>query len=523
VSVLLIVLPLATALMLFLPFETVAKRAIAVIGSAATLAAAVLVPASRLEVAWLPGIEAYFSIDSGGAAGPLITVAALMFIPTVVVAGQKIEHAKGIFLALLLLMQASLNGLFLAKDLLLYYVFWEATLIPSLIMLGTWGGEKRREATLKYLVYAVTSSFLMLIAILALRPLAGAASYRLADLLAVTPDLAVSTQLWLFAGFAIAFAVKVPLMPFHMWLPDFHEQNHPSGAADVAGTLYKVGAWGFFAWALPLLPAAANLFAPALITLAAITAVYAAVIATAQDNLKRFLAYASLSHMGIVGVGVFALNNVGLSGAMYLIAAQMVSTGGLFLIAGMLHERKQTFDMNAYGGLAKSAPALSALTMFVLFASIGVPGLSNFPGEFMSLMGAYQAFPLAGVLATLAVIAAGVYGVNMFQRVYQGEQQEATSDASWFEVLVLVPVVAGILWLGIAPSPQLARIDAQATLSAQLPSVPSRSSGEPAEGSEPAESEESTPEEPEEDEEIHDRMPDTLAVTPETFLGGQHD
>jgi NADH-quinone oxidoreductase subunit M len=227
--------------------------------------------------------------------------------------------------------------------------------------------------------------------------------------------------------------------------------------------------------------------------------------------------------MGIVGVGVFALNNVGLSGAMYLIAAQMVSTGGLFLIAGMLHERKQTFDMNAYGGLAKSAPALSALTMFVLFASIGVPGLSNFPGEFMSLMGAYQAFPLAGVLATLAVIAAGVYGVNMFQRVYQGEQQEATSDASWFEILVLVPVVAGILWLGIAPSPQLARIDAQATLSAQLPSVPSRSSGEPAEGSEPAESEESTPEEPEEDEEIHDRMPDTLAVTPETFLGGQHD
>ena len=164
-SILLILLPLATALILFLPFETAAKRVIAIIGSAATLAAALFVPASRLEAAWLPGIEAYFSIDSSGAAGPLITVAALMIIPTVVVAGQKIEQAKGTFLALLLLMQASLNGLFLAKDLLLYYVFWEATLIPSLLMLGIWGGEKRREATFKYLVYAVTSSFLMLIAI----------------------------------------------------------------------------------------------------------------------------------------------------------------------------------------------------------------------------------------------------------------------------------------------------------------------------------------------------------------------
>jgi len=262
------------------------------------------------------------------------------------------------------------------------------------------------------------------------------------------------------------------------------------------------------------------------------------VIATAQENLKRFLAYASLSHMGIVGVGVFALNNVGLSGAMYLIAAQMVSTGGLFLIAGMLYERKKTFDMNAYGGLAKSAPALAALTMFVLFASIGVPGLSNFPGEFMSLMGAYQAFPLAGVLATLAVIAAGVYGVNMFQRVYQGEQETATNDASWFEILVLAPVVAGILWLGIAPSPQLMRIDAQATLSAQLPSVPGGLERTPVENEAPGtdnpetdnpetdnpETEDSQDETaPEEDEEIHDRMPDTLAVTPETVLGGHHD
>ncbi len=521
-SLLLIVLPLVTALILWLPMDVLAKRIIAIIGSSLTFIAALALPASGLDVRWLPGLEAYFSIDSSGAARTLILVAALMVIPTVVVAGQVLERHKGTFLALLLLMQASLNGLFLAKDLVLYYIFWEATLIPSIIMLGVWGGEKRREAALKYLVYAVTSSFLMLIAILALRPLSGAASYRLADLLTVTPQLAPSVQISLFLGFAIAFAVKVPLMPFHMWLPDFHEQNHPSGVADVAGTLYKVGAWGFFAWALPLLPAAAMSLSPLMMTLAAITALYAAIIATAQTNLKRFLAYASLSHMGIAGVGVFALNATGLSGAMYLIAAQMASTGGLFLIAGMLYARRQSFEMDDYGGLAKSAPTLAAISMFVLFASIGVPGLSNFPGEFMSLMGAYQAFPVLGVIATLAVIAAGVYGVNIFQRIYQGQESKPVNDASLFEVLVLVPVVGGILWLGIAPSPQLAQIDAQARLSAQRPSVPVHGEIAPdnemlPEPSAPDTPLEDTPE-PIPDEDIRERMPDTLASTSQLSL-----
>ena len=239
-------------------------------------------------------------------------------VPVIIYASAKIKKQTGVFLTMLLIMQAGLNGIFLAKDLVLFYIFWEVTFIPSLIMLFVWGREQRRKAAYSYLVYAMTGSLLMLMSILALKPLSGAESYLFGDLLAVTPNLAFSTQNWLFLGFVFAFAVKTPLIPVHSWLIGFHEQNHPSGVADVAGTLYKVGAWGFFAWALPLLPGAAEVFSPFLLALAAVTALYAAWLATYQTNLKRLLAYASLSHMGIVATGVFALHITGLNGAIYL-------------------------------------------------------------------------------------------------------------------------------------------------------------------------------------------------------------
>ncbi len=459
-------LPLVTALLLSFTAQAQAKRALALAGTILTFVVALFLPGdSGVAVPWIPGFGVYFALNPAGAAAVLVPVAALVMIPTVLYAGLKVERRGGAFIALLLAMQTGLNGIFLAKDLVLFYLFWEATLIPSLFMLGIWGGGERRAAVMKYMIYAMTGSLLMLLAILAIKPLSGAASYQLADLLAVTPQLALRTQVWLFIGFTLAFAVKLPLWPLHAWLPDFHEQNHSSGAADVAGTLYKVGAWGFFAWALPLLPAAATLIAPILLALAAFTAVYAALIATSQSHFKRLLAYASLSHMGIVGVGLFGLHLAGLNGAIYLLAAQMVSTGGMFLISGMLFDRKGSFDLSNFGGLAKSAPAMAALTLFVLFASIGVPGLANFPGEFMSLLGAYQNNPYLAAFATLAVIAAGVYGVNLYQRLYQGrEEHGAVRELAGLELLVLVPIVVGILWLGLAPQPQLERIEEQSQL-----------------------------------------------------------
>ncbi len=463
-----------TLLALFLPFLTGllalvisgrGRQITVLLGSLATFAVAMLLPsASGIEVPWFESLGIYFSVSPAGAGSVLVLVASLVMIPTAYYAATKVEERTGAFVALLLAMQTGLNGIFMAQDLVLYYIFWEATLIPSVLMLGGWGLERRQQAALKYLTYAVAGSFLMLVAILALRPISGAASFRMVDLLAVTPQLPFFTQLWLFIGFALAFAVKHPLWPLHAWLPHFHEQNHPSGAADVAGTLYKVGGWGFFAFALPLFPDAAAAASPILVAVAAFTALYAAMIATAQTNLKRLLAYASLSHMGIVGVGIFGLNIAGLNGAIYLLAAQMVSTGGLFLLSGMLYERRGSFELDDYGGLAKGAPALAAITLFVMFASIGVPGLGNFPGEFMALMGAFQTAPYIAGFATLAVIAAGVYGVNMYQRLYQGEQKGEVWDMGRLELLILAPLLAGIVWLGVTPQPQLERIERQSRI-----------------------------------------------------------
>ena len=463
-----LLIPAVAGLLLLLNREEGTQRGIALIATMATFVVALFLPADNgVNAEWLPGFGSYFDLHPAGAASVLILVAALVMIPTALYAGLKVSERRGTFLALLLLMQAGLNGVFLAKDLVVYYLFWEATLIPSVLMLGIWGGEKRRQAALKYLVYAVTGSFFMLVAILALKPLSGAVSYRLGDLLAATPNLDVTTQIWFFLAFTFAFAVKLPLWPLHAWLPDFHEQNHPSGAADVAGTLYKVGGFGFFAWALPLFPAAAEIISPILLALAAFTALYAAIVATSQTHLKRLLAYASLSHMGIVGVGIFGLHLAGLNGAMYLLAAQMVSTGGLFLLSGMLYERRGSFELDDYGGLAKSAPALASIMLFTMFASIGVPGLGNFPGEFMSLMGAFQTNVWLAGAATLSVIAAGVYGVNMYQRLFQGEERDPSRDLQGIETLVLVPIIAGILWLGLAPDTQLKAIEEQAVLVTQ--------------------------------------------------------
>lgn len=465
-SVLVLLLPLIGAVLVGLVRRNV--TAATGIGAAATLATfitALFLPGSgAVSAQWIPGVGVGFDLDPAGAAAVFVLVAALVMIPTVLVAALRTESNPGGFVALLLLAQAGLNGIFLAKDLVLFYVFWEWTLIPSLILLGVYGGEKRRAAVTKYLVYAATGSFLMLVAIVALKVTSGAPSFHVMDLMLAAVSLSAGTQSWIFAGLAVGMLVKLPLWPLHSWLIDLNEQNHSSGAADVLGTLYKVGGFGFFAWALPILPLAAERWAPILLILAAFTAVYGAVIATAQTHLKRLLAYASLSHMGVVGVGVFALHLAGLNGAMYLLAAQMLSTGGLFIVSGMLYQRKRTFDVDAYGGLARSAPALSVVSLLLIFAFIGVPGLGNFPGEFLSLMGAFQSSVWLGVVAVLAVIGAGVYGVNLYQRLFQGEERSAVSDLSPLEVYLLVPFVAGAIWLGVAPQPQLERIEVQSRL-----------------------------------------------------------
>jgi NADH-quinone oxidoreductase subunit M len=464
IPTLLVVVPLLVAALL-LALRGGAVRLVSLAGAMTTFVLALfLAPSTPITLPWIPSFGVWFALDGAGTGGFLALVASFVMVPTVLWASSRTLERRGAFLAALFAMWGGLMGIFLARDLVLFYVFWEVTLLPSLVMLSGWGGPHRRAATLKYLLYAVAGSFAMLLAILAIRPLSGATSYLFDDLLLATLTLDGLTQTWLFVGFALSFAVKLPIFPLHHWLIDFHDQNHPSGAADVAGTLYKVGGFGLFAWALPLLPTGAAVAAPLLIAVAAFTAVYAAAIATRQRNLKRLLAYASLSHMGLVAVGLFGLHLAGLSGAMYLLAAQMVTTGGLFLLAGMLHARRGTFDLSAYGGLAASAPALAATTLFVLFASIGVPGLANFPGEFLTLLGAFQANAGAGVAAVLAVIAAGVYGVGLYARLYQGPETARVADLQPLEIAVIAPLVLATLVLGLFPAAPLATFEAEAAV-----------------------------------------------------------
>lgn len=449
----LLLIPLLAGAFLTVCRSTLLARLIALAAAAATLIVALATePGTALSLPWLPQAGVGIDLAWSGAGRVLATTAAFVLVPTVWYSGFRVTHRTGVFLGLLLIMQSFLNVMFLSQDLLVFYIGWEAALIPSVIMLGVWGGSGKRRAAMKYLMYAVTGSFLMLVSIIATKLMSGAASFHVSDLLPATASLPAGTQVLLFLGFSAAFAVKLPLFPLHAWLPDFHEQNHPSGAADVAGTLYKSGAFGFFAWAIPLLPVGAELVGPWLLGLAAFTAIYAALAAIAQSELKRLLAYASLSHMGIIGAGVFSLQTEGMNGAMLLLAAQMVSTSALFLLAGMLGERRGTFELDAYGGIARSAPALAGFTLFAIFASIGVPGLGNFPGEFLSLMGAFMSSPVPGVLATLAVIAAGVYGVNMYQRLFQGPEARPAGELRFAELLTVLPLALGIIWFGIAPA-----------------------------------------------------------------------
>ena len=462
IAVLTILVPIIAAIALLVIPNRSLDRIVALASTVLTFILALGVSGSQIVTSWLPSLGLNFALDGSGASSLLVICAGLVMIPTVLYASMRIEKNTTSFLSLLLLMQAGLNGIFLASDLVLFYVFWEVTLIPSLLMLAGWGREGRKQAMHTYLIYAIAGSLLMLVSILAIKPLSGATSYLFSDLMAATPSLPVQTQIWIFLGFTAAFAVKLPLVPLHGWLIGFHTQNHESGVADVAGTLYKVGAFGFFAWALPLLPDGAAVVAPILLVFAAITAVYAAWLATAQEELKSLLAYASLSHMGIIGVGLFGLHITGLNGAMYLLAAQMLSTGALFLLSGMLYERKGSFELNSYGGLAKSAPLFASVFLIVLFASIGVPGLSNFPGEFLSLMGAFQQNMYFGILAALAVIIAGVYGVNLYQRLFQEEERSPISEMTAIEMALLAPLIVMIIYLGVFPNASLKHIETQA-------------------------------------------------------------
>jgi NADH-quinone oxidoreductase subunit M len=453
-------LPLLGALLVSLASKP-AKFPLAWLFAAATLILALalwVAGPTSVSLPWVPALGLTYSLSMGGVSTLLAVIAAFMTLLAVIYAGAKVEGGPGM-LALVLAMESGLLGIFLSRDLLLFYVFFEFTLLPSLLLLARFGGQDRLRALIAFGIYTTIGSLFMLVAIIALRSASGAPTFALSAILQATAKHALSgtAQRWLFLGFLAAFAVKLPIFPLHAWMPDYHQQNHPSGVADVMGTLYKVGGYGIYRFALPLFPKAAADFQLVLMALAAFSTLYFAWIAFHQSDYKRILAYAGLSHMGLVALGLFSLNPVAITGSMFLLAFQNVYTGSLFLAVGMLWSRVGSLSPDQ-GGLMVDAPVLSGLTMVLWFGAIAVPGLVGFVGEFSVLLGSYQVNPWLAFIAGLSIIAAGSYALFAYQRSFweaRPEGRPKVPDLGVLEGTLLGISVVVVGLFGIYTQPAL--------------------------------------------------------------------
>lgn len=364
------------------------------------------------------------------------------------------ERVKG-FMLFFLLLEAAMIGVFLALDLVLFFVFWEFTLVPMYFIIGGWGGERRIYAAVKFFLFTMAGSTLMLLAILYLGMTANTFSWT--ELVKAQAAFA-GAGLWLFIAFAVAFAVKVPMFPLHTWLPDAHVEAPTAGSVILAGVMLKMGAYGFLRFNLPLFPQAAAQAAPVMAVLATIGILYGAAVSLMQTDVKKLVAYSSVSHLGFVMLGIFAFTSQGLSGAILQMVNHGLSTGALFLVVGFLYERRHTRQFSAFGGLWKVVPLMGALALVVVLSSMGLPGLNGFVGEFTILLGAFNSpyySPWYAGIATLGVILAAVYLLVMFEKIFLGpvtqDENRKLPDLSARELLILVPILIVIFWIGLYP------------------------------------------------------------------------
>jgi NADH-quinone oxidoreductase subunit M len=365
------------------------------------------------------------------------------------------DKVKG-FMAFFLLLEMGLLGVFLAQDLVLFYVFWEFTLIPMYFLIGIWGGGRRIYAAVKFFLFTMSGSVLMLLGILYMGLQLGTFSL---PALTAGRDAFASAQMWLFIVFAAAFAIKVPVWPLHSWLPDAHTEAPTAGSVILAGVLLKMGTYGFLRFNLPLFPEASLRAAPVMAVLAVIGILYGAFVAYRQKDVKKLVAYSSVSHLGFVVLGIFAFTPQAVAGGILQMLNHGLSTGALFLIVGMLYERRHTREMAAYGGIWKVVPVLGALMLFVSLSSAGLPGLNGFVGEFAILVGSFSSpvlnSPWYAGAAALGVILAAVYLLVMFEKVFLGplvhEENKSLKDVTLREWIVLAPILVAILWIGLYP------------------------------------------------------------------------
>ena len=360
------------------------------------------------------------------------------------------------YMICLLLLEVGMIGTFVSMDLFLFYIFWEVMLIPMYFMIGIWGGKNRIYAAVKFFIYTAVGSLLMLVALIVLYFKAGGGDFSILRFYELQLDPV--SQVWLFLAFALAFAIKVPMFPLHTWLPDAHTEAPTAGSVILAAVMLKCGTYGYVRFAMPLFPDASAQFTPLIATLSVIGIIYASLVAMVQQDVKKLVAYSSVAHLGFVMLGVYALNQQGVTGGMLQMLNHGVSTGALFLIVGFIYERRHTRQISDFGGLAKQMPVFATMFMIVTFSSIGLPGTNGFVGEFLVLLGAFQGgLRWYAIIATSGVILSAVYMLWMFQRVMFGElknpKNQVLKDLNAREIAIMVPLIALIFFMGVYPRP----------------------------------------------------------------------
>jgi NADH-quinone oxidoreductase subunit M len=410
--------------------------------------------------AWMPTLGVAYHLGVDGISLLLVLLTTFLMPLALLASWSSVEARWKEFAITMLLLETGMVGVFVALDLFLFYIFWEAMLIPMYLIIGIWGGANRVYAAVKFILYTLFGSLLMLVAILALYFQHGAATGTYTFDLPVLAKFVLPgglNQNLLFLAFALAFAIKVPMFPFHTWLPDAHVEAPTAGSVILAGVLLKMGTYGFLRFCLPLFPQASLHFAPWIFALAVIGIVYGAWVSTVQPDIKKLVAYSSVSHLGFVMLGLFTLTAQGLVGGIIQMVNHGLSTGALFLLVGMIYERRHTRLIADFGGLWSVMPAFSAILLIVSLSSLGLPGLNGFVGEFLILVGTFQVNRTAAVLATTGIIFAAVYMLWMYQRVIFGEvtreENRRLSDLTPREWAVLLPVVLFIVWIGVYPAP----------------------------------------------------------------------
>ena len=404
----------------------------------------------------------YFYLGVDGLSILLVLLTTLLTPISILSTWTAVQDRVKDFMFFFLLLEVGMIGVFLAQDLFLFYIFWEFTLVPMYFLIGIWGGERRMYAAIKFFLYTMAGSILMLLAILWLGIYQG--SFQVPDLIA-KGGIPAEVQFWLFIAFAAAFAIKVPMWPLHSWLPDAHVEAPTAGSVILAAVLLKMGTYGFLRFNLQLFPQASWQLAPWIAGLATIGILYGAAVSYAQKDVKKLVAYSSVSHLGFVMLGLFALNSQGIQGGILQMINHGISTGALFLIVGMIYERRHTRDLDAFGGLWKVMPVYGALTLIVALSSMGLPGLNGFVGEFAILLGAWGAGAADqalgsywfAALSAIGVILAAVYILFMFQKMFLGpvtkDENRNLKDLNWREIVTLVPLLILIFWIGIYPKP----------------------------------------------------------------------